>query len=142
MSPFTSTLESTSTFTFSPSTEGEAATVEAASSSADCRVALAAWALASFASFIAFVWRLRGDALGFTGEAILLGDADLVDLALAAFADAGGFELGISNFGGGDMCFLALAGLCVISSGSSSAFTQVYKPYSSATSRAITRHCQ
>jgi hypothetical protein len=115
MSPFTSTLESTSTFTFSPSTEGEGATVEAASSSADCKVALAAWALASFASFIALVCLLRGDAFGLTGDAILLGDADLVDRALAAFDDGVGLETGSSHFGGGEMCFLALAGLCVIS---------------------------
>jgi hypothetical protein len=67
------------------------------------------------ASFIALVCLLRGDALGLIGDAILLGDADLVDRARAAFADGGGFEAGISNFGGGEMCFLALAGLCVIS---------------------------
>jgi hypothetical protein len=58
---------------------------------------------------------LRGDALALTGDAILLGDADLVDRDLAAFIDGGGLEAGISNFGGGEMCFLALAGLCVIS---------------------------
>jgi hypothetical protein len=86
---------------------------------------------------MALVCLLRGDALDFTGDAILLGDADLVDRALAAFVDGVGLEEGSSNFGGGEMCFLALAGLCVISCGSSSAFTQVYKPYSSATSRAV-----
>jgi hypothetical protein len=53
--------------------------------------------------------------LGLTGDAILLGDADLVDRDLAAFVDGSGLEAGISNFGGGEMCFLALAGLCVIS---------------------------
>jgi hypothetical protein len=62
---------------------------------------------------MAFVWRFLGEALlALTGEAILLGDTDRVERALLPVEGASfSFPDGISNAGGGAICFFALLGL-------------------------------
>lgn len=121
--PSTSTDWSTSTLTISGSADGEVgkagdsgfgsvSATDAASSSADWRVALAALALAILASFCAFVCLFLGEAFAFVGLPALLGDEDLVALDRAGLAGAGSLILsvGISNLGGGAIGFLALEG--------------------------------
>ena len=96
VSPLTSTLESTSTLTVSPLTES-CSTVEAASSSADCNASLAALALAILASLTALLCLFLDEATEpacLAGEAILLGDADLVDLDFDPLETEGGGRMG------------------------------------------------
>lgn len=102
------------------------------------------------ASFAALVCRFLGEATEFAllaGVAILLGDTDLVDLDFAPLeTDGGGGRIGLpgnwSNLGGGEICFFEVAGLCTISDGSSNARTQLYMPYSSASSNAKLRQLE
>lgn len=156
--PSTSTDWSTSTLTVSsvgldasPGAPGEPAlgsvsATDAASSKADCRVALAALACAMLASFWAFVCRFLGEALvffeGVAATVAFVGDDDLVDLDRGVLVGACNFVLspGKSNFGGGAIGFLELEGACVISVGSSNARIQSVRPYSEASpSAALSR---
>ena len=72
--------------------------VEAASSSEDCSAALAALALARLASFDALLCLFFGVAAELfllPGVAILLGDADLVDLDFDPLEIDGGGKIGL-----------------------------------------------
>lgn len=112
---------------------GVASATETASSSADCRLALAAFASALLASFSFFVCRFLGEALTLPGVD-LLGEAALAP-RLLLLCDAGGGDslisfsvLGSSNLGGSAIFFLALVGLDAISLGSRRAVIQWVRP--------------